>query len=64
MESFEQLRRLAAVACVLVAGLFLLMPLCGCLVGGYSSATGWYVWPGSIVITLLMLLFFFLRRGR
>jgi hypothetical protein len=63
MESVERPRRLAA-ACGLAAGLFLLMPLCGCLVGGYSSATGWYVWPGSIVITLLMLLFFFLRRGR
>lgn len=36
----------------------------GCLVAGYSSGSGFWMWPGSIVITLILILFFFLRRGR
>ena len=39
--------------------------LSGCLVAGYSSRGGFFVWPGSIVVTLIMILvFFLLRRGR
>ncbi len=39
--------------------------LSGCLVAGYSSGGGFFVWPGSIAITvILLLIFFFLRRGR
>ncbi|HEX9200312.1 MAG TPA: hypothetical protein VF865_12185 [Acidobacteriaceae bacterium] len=34
----------------------------GCLVAGYSSGTGWWVWPGSLVMTLVLLLLFFLSR--
>jgi len=49
---------------ILVATLFLSPALTGCLVAGYSSGGGWFVWPGSIVITLLLVLFFFLQRGR
>jgi hypothetical protein len=37
--------------------------LTGCLVAGYSSGGGFWVWPGSIVITLMLLaLWFFTRR--
>jgi hypothetical protein len=37
--------------------------LTGCLVAGYSSGGGFWVWPGSIVITLVLLaLWFFTRR--
>jgi hypothetical protein len=36
-----------------------------CVVGGYSSEGGFYLWPGSIVVTiLLVLLFLFFRRRR
>ena len=36
-----------------------------CVVGGYSSEGGFYLWPGSIVVTIvLVLLFLFLRRRR
>ena len=36
-----------------------------CVVGGYSSGRGPFLWPGSIVITIvLVLLFLFLRRRR
>lgn len=36
-----------------------------CVVGGYSGDGGFFLWPGSIVVTvLLVLLFLFLRRRR
>ena len=36
-----------------------------CVVGGYSSDGGFFLWPGSLVVTaLLVLLFLFLRRRR
>lgn len=36
------------------------------VVGGYSAEGGWYVWPGSLLLTAaaLALVFLFLRRGR
>ena len=36
----------------------------GCVVvGGYSSERGWFIWPGTIVLLLVVaLLFLFLRR--
>lgn len=39
----------------------------GCVfVGGYSSEGGWYVWPGSIVLTAvgILLLWLLARRRR
>lgn len=48
---------------VLTLTLALLQP--ACVVGGYSSDGGLFLWPGSIVLTvLLVLLFLFLRRRR
>jgi hypothetical protein len=36
-----------------------------CVVGGYSSEGGFYLWPGSLVVTaLLVLLFLYMRRRR
>jgi hypothetical protein len=36
-----------------------------CVVGGYSSEGGLFLWPGSIVLTVvLVLLFLFMRRRR
>ena len=36
-----------------------------CVVGGYSSDGGFFLWPGSILVTIvLVLLFIFLRRRR
>ena len=41
------------------------LPLTGCLmVGGYSSRGGWFIWPGSFGFLLVLLLLFFLLRGR
>lgn len=53
------MRRITATA------LLLALSQTACLVGGYSSERGFYLWPGSIVITvLLVLLFLFMRRRR
>lgn len=35
------------------------------VVGGYSEEGGWYLWPGSLLLTaVLVALFLFLRRRR
>ena len=35
----------------------------GCIVvGGYSSERGWYLWPGTIVIFVVVAVFFLLFR--
>jgi hypothetical protein len=38
--------------------------LTGCLVVSYSSGSGWYVWPGSLILTALMALLYFVLRHR
>jgi hypothetical protein len=43
-------------------GLAACVGLSGCLVAGYSSGGGWWAWPGSVVITLLVLLWALLSR--
>ena len=43
----------------------MLTMLPGCVVvGGYSSERGWFVWPGTFVILLVVLLVLFLRRRK
>ena len=34
----------------------------GCVVGGYSSGRGWFLWPGIGTLLVIALLIFFLRR--
>jgi hypothetical protein len=39
--------------------------LSGCIIaGGYSPGRGLFIWPGSFVIILIVVVFFLLRRGR
>ena len=43
----------------------ILITLPGCIVvGGYSSERGWFLWPGTIVIFLVVAVLFFLLRRR
>jgi hypothetical protein len=49
-------------ALFLAAVAVLCVPLSGCLVMGYSSGSGWWVWPGSLVITLVLVLVWLLAR--
>lgn len=46
-----------------VPALLLALSQTACVVGGYSSEGGFFLWPGSIIITVvLVLLFLFMRR--
>ena len=37
----------------------------GCVVvGGYSSERGWFIWPGTFVILLIVAVLFLLFRRR
>ncbi len=49
---------------VLAIGPLTGMTLCGCLVAGYSTGGGWFVWPGSFGILLVVLLVLFLLRRK
>jgi hypothetical protein len=48
----------------LVAACFATLELSGCLVAGYSSGGGWFVWPGSLGLVVIVLLIVFLVRRR
>jgi hypothetical protein len=43
---------------------FATLGLSGCLVAGYSSRGGGFIWPGGLGLLLLALLIFFLMRRR
>jgi TRAP-type C4-dicarboxylate transport system permease small subunit len=50
-------------ACIMVLGLGGMSALSGCLVAGYSSSGGGFIWPGGFgLVFLLLILFFILRR--
>ena len=43
----------------------LLLSTSGCIVaGGYSSGRGWFIWPGTIGILLVLAVLFLLFRRR
>jgi hypothetical protein len=45
--------------------LFLLLNSSGCVfVGGYSSDRGWFIWPGTIVIFVIVAILFLIFRRR
>ncbi len=33
------------------------------LFGGYSSEGGFFIWPGSVLVTVVLVLLFMRRRG-
>jgi protein-S-isoprenylcysteine O-methyltransferase Ste14 len=49
-------------ALMLAAAAGVCLPLSGCLVVSYSSQGGWWVWPGSLVVTLVLVLVWLLTR--
>ncbi len=48
---------LALVACAC-------LPLSGCIMVGYSSRGGWFLWPGGLGLIFIVLLLLFLLRRR
>lgn len=49
---------------MLVLGLGAAGTLSGCLVAGYSSTGGGFIWPGGLGLVVLLALLFFFLRGR
>jgi hypothetical protein len=49
---------------ILLAACFATVGVSGCLVAGYSSGGGWFVWPGSLGLIVIVLLVVFLVRRR
>jgi hypothetical protein len=56
--------RIFRLALVLLCGLAATFTLSGCLVAGYSSSGGGFIWPGGFGLIVVLLLFFFLMRRR
>jgi hypothetical protein len=56
------MKRTTQAAAILIAILSLSATLTGCLVVSYSSGSGWWVWPGSLVVTLVLVLIWLLSR--
>jgi hypothetical protein len=56
------MKRTAKAASILGASFFLCAALSGCLVAGYTAGEGWWVWPGSLALTLILLALFLLNR--
>jgi len=48
----------------LVCGLVMMSGLSGCLVAGYSSRGGGFLWPGGLGLVVMILLVLFLMRRR
>ncbi len=59
VDCLKVLRGLAVLCLGLVATM-----LSGCLVVGYSSNGGWFLWPGGFSVLVLVLLIVMLRRRR
>ncbi len=47
---------------ILAATLILCTTLTGCLVFGYTSSGGWFIWPGSITLLIVIFLVVWLLR--
>jgi hypothetical protein len=56
------MKSVAKVASILSSMLLLCATLSGCLVVSYSTQGGWWVWPGSLVVTLVLVLVWLLTR--
>jgi hypothetical protein len=63
-KSNEMKSRSSAARDVLIpaSSLILCTPLTGCLVFGYTSNGGWFIWPGSITLLIVVLLLVWLLR--
>lgn len=62
--ALRSLGSVARCAAILLAALIGAGALSGCLVAGYSTRGGAFVWPGGLGLLLVILLLFFLLRGR
>ncbi len=63
MTRVERMGRLRSVLLAMV-GVVFTGGLSGCLVAGYSSRGGAFVWPGGLGLVVMLVLLYFLLRGR
>ena len=56
--------RMAGVGAILLTGLLGASALSGCLVAGYSSRGGAFLWPGGLGFLVILVLLFLVLRGR
>lgn len=57
--------RLWVTGLAVLCGLLGALPLSGCvMVGGYTSGGGWFVWPGSIGLSVILLVLYLVLRRR
>ncbi len=56
--------RAARIAALLLSGLAAANLLSGCVMVGYSSRGGFFVWPGGVGLVLLLLVLWLLLRPR
>jgi hypothetical protein len=61
MKRSAQMFRLAL---ILTTGLLLTGALTGCLVAGVSSSGGWFIWPGSLGLIVIIVIAALLMRRR
>jgi hypothetical protein len=47
-----------------LAALLATLGLSGCIVAGYSTGGGWFVWPGSLGLLVIILVIVLLMRRR
>ena len=63
MRQFLRVMRVALAGALVCAGsLLFCLGLSGCLVVSYSTESGWWMWPGSFVVTLGIALWWWLSR--
>lgn len=60
----KDVERLMRSGFLLMVGLVGSVTLTGCLVAGYSSSGGGFLWPGGFGLVVLLALLFFFLRGR
>jgi hypothetical protein len=60
--SRSQIHEATRVGGSLAAALLLCGTLTGCLVAGYSSGGGWFIWPGGLGLLVIVAVVIFLMR--
>ena len=49
---------------IFVLALLLSLTQLSCVVGGYSSKGGWFIWPGGLGLLLMVAILFLIARWR
>jgi hypothetical protein len=64
LQGFVRILSPFAKSATSLAALLATLELSGCMVAGYSSGGGWFVWPGSLGLLVIILVIVLLMRRR